>query len=87
MRGGERGDGLEPSFWICWYAFIPFSSFLLSFSFVNVHSDVENALPMSTYSRIRIASISKALTSVALGILYENVHNWCVDDDMRITAL
>lgn len=35
--------------------------------------DVENAVPLSTQSRMRVASISKAFTSAALGVLYEEV--------------
>ncbi|KAN0042868.1 hypothetical protein ACTA71_010499 [Dictyostelium dimigraforme] len=34
-------------------------------------SDVENVIPMETSSKLRIASISKALTSIGLGVLLE----------------
>ncbi|KAN0033847.1 hypothetical protein ACTFIV_000323 [Dictyostelium citrinum] len=34
-------------------------------------SDIENIIPMETSSKLRVASISKALTSIGLGVLFE----------------
>ncbi|EGC36169.1 hypothetical protein DICPUDRAFT_151403 [Dictyostelium purpureum] len=35
------------------------------------YSDIENAIPMNTSSKLRIASISKALTAIGLGVLMD----------------
>jgi len=35
------------------------------------YADIENAIPLTTQSKIRIASISKSFTSAAIGLLYE----------------